>query len=130
MMQYRKSKKVGPLRFTASNRGISASVGSGPLRVTRRADGRYQRTLQVPGTGIRDTRVVGGQRNRLVQPQGQPSTAANVGKLVLLLPLLGFILSVVTGSLAVGCGIVGGISVAVFVGVAVVLIRSRMKTVK
>jgi Protein of unknown function (DUF4236) len=27
MVQYRKSKKVGPVRFTASKRGISASVG-------------------------------------------------------------------------------------------------------
>lgn len=127
MVQYRKSKKVGPFRVTASTRGISTSVGYGPLRVTRRADGRYQRTARIPGTGIRDTRVVGAQRNPLVQSQGQPSMAANVSKLVLLLLLLGFILSVMTGSLAVGYGIIGGISLAVFVGVAVVLIHRRAK---
>jgi hypothetical protein len=34
MVQYRKSKKVGPVRFTASTRGIWTSVGSGPFRVT------------------------------------------------------------------------------------------------
>ena len=126
MVQYRKSKKVGPLRFTASTRGISTSVGSGPFRVTRRADGRYQRTVRVPGSGIRDTRVIGGQRR--AQPQAQPSLPASLGNLVLLLLLLGFILSVVTGSLAVGYGIVGAIAIAAFVGIAVwfvVLIRRR-----
>ncbi|WP_082958589.1 DUF4236 domain-containing protein [Mycobacterium sp. E3198] len=51
MVQYRESKKVGPVRFTASNRGISASVGSGPFRGTRRADGLYQRMVRVPGSG-------------------------------------------------------------------------------
>lgn len=59
MVGFRKSKKFGPLRFTASKRGLSASAGAGPLRVTRRADGRYQRTVRIPGTGIYDTKIVG-----------------------------------------------------------------------
>jgi hypothetical protein len=116
MVQYRKSKKVGPVRFTASTRGISTSVGYGPFRVTRRADGRYQRTVRVPGAGIRDTKVIGGQR------QAQPSIAAALGKLVLLLLLLGFIVSLMTGSLAVGYGIVGAIAVAALVGITVWLV--------
>ena|SRR5208337_2351754 len=127
MAQYRKSKKVGPFRVTASTRGISTSVGYGPLRVTRRADGRYQRTARIPGTDIRDTKVIGAQRSRSVQPHSQPSMTANVGKLVLLLLVLGFILSALTGSLAVGYGIVGGVMLVVIVAVAVVLIRSRIK---
>jgi hypothetical protein len=63
--QYRKSKKVGPFRFTASKRGISSSIGLGGLRYTRRADGSYQRTVRIPGTGIRNTTRIGSSR----QPQ-------------------------------------------------------------
>ncbi|MCA2245950.1 DUF4236 domain-containing protein [Mycobacterium sp. WUMAC-067] len=63
--QYRKSKKVGPFRFTASRRGISSSVGFGGYRVTRRADGSYQRTVRVPGTGVYNTTRISSPR----QPQ-------------------------------------------------------------
>lgn len=55
----RMTKKFGPARITASKRGLGFSVGGGPLRVTKRADGRVQRTVRIPGTGIHDTRVVG-----------------------------------------------------------------------
>lgn len=72
MAQYRKSKKIGPVRLTASKSGISASVGYGPVRVTRRADGRYQRTARIPGTGIRDTRVIGSA------PQQRSAAAAHL----------------------------------------------------
>jgi hypothetical protein len=73
--QYRKSKKVGPFRFTASKRGISSSVGFGPYRVTRRADGGYQRTVRIPGTGIRNTTRIGSTR----QPQSAMLGGAGVG---------------------------------------------------
>jgi Protein of unknown function (DUF4236) len=89
VVQYRKSEKVGPIRLTASKSGISASVGYGPFRVTRRADGRYQRTARLPGTGIRDTRVIGGQLknsspsaallSRLRARSGVSSTACQSG---------------------------------------------------
>jgi hypothetical protein len=103
-----------------------ASVGSGPFRVTRRADGRYQRTTRLPGTGIRDTRVIGSQRR--APASAQPNIAVQLGKLFLCLLVFGFIVSVVSGSLAVGFGIVGGIFVAGLIGIAVwmvVLIRRR-----
>jgi Protein of unknown function (DUF4236) len=125
VVQYRKSKKVGPVRFTASKRGISTSVGYGPFRVTRRADGRYQRTARLPGTGIRDTRVIGGQRQ--APASAQANILVQLGKLFLCFLALGFILSVFMGSLA-GFAIVGGIFLAVFVGIAiwlVVAIRRR-----
>jgi hypothetical protein len=136
MVQYRKSKAFGPVRFTASKRGISTSVGYGPFRVTRRADGRYQRTARLPCTGIRDTRIISGQR-RAPAPTAPASAQLNLlvqnllvqlGKLFLCLVVLGFILSVVTGNLAVGFGIVGGIFVALLVFIAVrlvALIRQR-----
>lgn len=72
--QYRKSKKVGPIRFTASKRGISSSVGFGAYRVTRRADGSYQRTVRIPGTGIRNTTRIGSPR----QPQSAMFGGAGV----------------------------------------------------
>lgn len=48
----RKSKTFGPVRITASKRGLSASIGKGPLRVTRRADGKVNQTARIPGTSI------------------------------------------------------------------------------
>jgi hypothetical protein len=120
MVQYRKSKKAGPFRFTVSNSGISTSVGYGPLRITRRADGRCQRTARLPGTGIRDTKIIRNQRR--APAAGQPNIPAQLGKLILCLLGLGFILSVVTHSLAVGFGIVGAILVGGLVAIAVSLV--------
>jgi Protein of unknown function (DUF4236)/Protein of unknown function (DUF732) len=71
--QYRKSKKVGPFRFTASRRGISSSVGFGGYRMTRRADGSYQRTVRIPGTGIYNTTRIGSPR------KPQSSLSSGVG---------------------------------------------------
>lgn len=59
MVSYRKSVKVGGVRLTFSNKGVSSSVGAGPVRVTRRADGTVTRT--VSGGGFTDTKRVGGQ---------------------------------------------------------------------
>ncbi|MEU9197092.1 DUF4236 domain-containing protein [Streptomyces hundungensis] len=50
---YRKSFKAGPIRVTASKAGISYSAGAKGVRVTKRADGKLQTTLSVPGTGLR-----------------------------------------------------------------------------
>jgi Protein of unknown function (DUF4236) len=122
MVQYRKSKKVGPVRFTASKRGISTSVGYGPFRVTRRADGRYQRTARLPGTGIRDTRVIGSQRQ--APASAQPNIPVQLGKLILCLLGLGIIISLLSGSLAIGFGIVG-LCVLAFLGAVVWLVVRR-----
>ncbi len=73
--QYRKSKKVGPFRFTASKRGVSSSVGFGGYRMTRRADGSYQRTVRIPGTGIYNTTRIGSPR----QPQSAMSGGVGFG---------------------------------------------------
>ena len=55
----------------------------------------------------------------------QPNIPMQLAKLFLCLFLLGFILSLVTGNLAVGFGIVGGIFVAVLVAWFVLLISRR-----
>ena len=49
---FRTSLKVGPLRLTASKRGLSASTGLGPVRVTRSSRGRRTTTVRLPGTGL------------------------------------------------------------------------------
>lgn len=61
-LRLRLTTKVGPFRFTLSQRGISASAGAGPVRVSRGADGKVRRTVRVPGAGLYDTKVVGGQK--------------------------------------------------------------------
>lgn len=69
MVQFRKSKKIGPVRVTVSKKGISGSVGAGPVRVSKGADGKVRRTLRIPGTGVYDTKVV-----------GQPQRGADTGR--------------------------------------------------
>lgn len=51
-IRYRKSKKIGPVRITASKSGLSASIGVKGLRVTKLANGRVRTTASIPGTGI------------------------------------------------------------------------------
>jgi hypothetical protein len=50
--RYRKSKSFGPVRITASKRGVSASLGAGPFRVTKSTTGRTTSTARIPGTGV------------------------------------------------------------------------------
>jgi hypothetical protein len=59
---YRKSVKMGPFRVTASKSGVSYSVGVKGARVTKRANGRVQTTLSVPGTGLRYTSTTGARK--------------------------------------------------------------------
>jgi hypothetical protein len=72
---FRKSKKIGRIRFTASKSGIGVSAGVPGFRVTKRADGKVQRTISVPGTGIRNVEIVGGKPNA---PQRAKATASHV----------------------------------------------------
>lgn len=66
--RFRKSFKLGPFRFTASKSGISYSLGVKDARVTKRADGKAQTTLSIPGTGISHTSVSGGKPKAETQP--------------------------------------------------------------
>jgi hypothetical protein len=49
---FRRSKKVGPLRITASKRGLSVSGGAGGVRSSKSTTGRRTSTVRVPGTGV------------------------------------------------------------------------------
>lgn len=62
MVQFRRSKKFGPFRLTVSKSGLGISAGAGPLRISRGADGKVRRTVRLPGTGISDTKVIGGRK--------------------------------------------------------------------
>ena len=74
MVNFRKSVRFGPVRLTASKRGISTSVGVPGFRISHGADGKTRRTISLPGTGIYDTQVVGGGRG--TRRSGQPTAAA------------------------------------------------------
>lgn len=72
MVQFRKRNKAGPFQFTVSQRGISTSIGAGPLRFSLGADGKVRRTARIPGAGIYDTEVVGG-RTVSSAPNSEPT---------------------------------------------------------
>jgi hypothetical protein len=56
--RFRKSKKLGPFRFTMSNSGISSSVGGKGFRYTKRADGKTQISVGIPGSGLYYTETI------------------------------------------------------------------------
>lgn len=58
MVSFRKSKKFGPFRLTASTRGLSASAGVPGARASINTRGEVRRTISVPGAGIYDTKKV------------------------------------------------------------------------
>jgi len=72
----RKSIQIVPgVRMNISKSGVGYSVGGRGYRVTKRADGRVNRTVGLPGTGISHTSTVSGAtRNaRAVTPRGTSS---------------------------------------------------------
>lgn len=52
---FRRSKTIGPLRFTASKRGLGVSAGAGRARVGRSATGRRTASFRL-GKGLRWTK--------------------------------------------------------------------------
>jgi hypothetical protein len=69
MVQFRRSKKVGPFRITISRNGIASGRGlSG-----NGADGKVRRTIRISGTGIYDARVVSPFRQKAANRKGQRS---------------------------------------------------------
>jgi hypothetical protein len=49
---YRRSIRIGPLRFNLSKSGIGASAGIPGFRVGKDAKGRSYSQVSIPGTGI------------------------------------------------------------------------------
>jgi hypothetical protein len=50
------------VRINLSRRGIGYSVSPRGLKVDRGADGKYRRTISVPGTGLDNTSVIGSRK--------------------------------------------------------------------
>lgn len=48
---FRRSKKVGPFRFTLTHRGVSGSAGVGPFRASRSSTGRRSHSVRL-GKGL------------------------------------------------------------------------------
>ena len=70
--RFRKSIKMGPLRFTLSKSGVSSSVGVKGYRVTNTANGRVRRTASIPGTGISYVTESGGKSAAKARRQKKP----------------------------------------------------------
>lgn len=67
--RFRKSFGFGPFRTTISKTGVSTSVGVKGARITKRADGKTQTTVSIPGTGISHVSTSSGK-------QAEPAPAA------------------------------------------------------
>lgn len=50
--RFRKTFTFGPFRTTLSKSGIGGSIGFRGFRYTLRADGKRQKTISIPGTGL------------------------------------------------------------------------------
>jgi uncharacterized protein DUF4236 len=48
---FRRSKRFGPFRLTATHRGLSGSLAAGPVRFGRSTSGRRSRSLRL-GKGL------------------------------------------------------------------------------
>lgn len=44
---FRKSKRYGPLHMSVSRGGVGVSIGFGPFRISRGADGKWRRTTRI-----------------------------------------------------------------------------------
>ena len=88
--RYRKSFKAGPIRITASKSGVSYSAGVKGARITKRADGRVQKTLSAPGTGLSHTSLSKGTTTSRKSASGQqasPMSAPSPGQCSSVLPM-------------------------------------------
>jgi hypothetical protein len=110
--QYRKSKKIGPMRFTVSKRGVGYSVGGKGFRVTKRADGRIQQTVSVPGTGMRWVSTSGHAHRATAVPR--PHSNSSAGTSGALVALFKFLWMVSLGAiLAFGLFLVAGCALVI-----------------
>jgi type IV secretory pathway VirB10-like protein len=66
----RRSVKLMPgVRVNLSRRGLGYSVGPRGLKIGRGADGRYRRTVSLPGTGLYNTEVITPRTSSVTTPR-------------------------------------------------------------
>lgn len=59
MAQFRRSKRFGPFRITATTSGFTFSSGVKGFRLSANTRGQLNRTISIPGTGIYDRQQIG-----------------------------------------------------------------------
>lgn len=75
----RKSIRIFPgVRLNFSKTGIGASIGFRGFRLTKRADGKIQKTITLPGTGLSyvDVDTPGAKKSKSKSPTQSKSTRA------------------------------------------------------
>lgn len=87
--RFRKSFGFGPFRTTISKSGISTSVGVKGVRITKRADGKTQTTVSIPGTGISHVSTDSDPEVSVVKKRGCLGGCATAVGVVLLFFVLG-----------------------------------------
>jgi len=105
--RFRKSFGFGPLRFTLSKGGVSVSTGIPGLRLTRRADGKMQSTIGIPGSGLSVVNVHSSGSSRTAAVPSTPSLRGLASAFVACVLLA--ILSYVFGWI----GFVGGLALVI-----------------
>ena len=75
--KFRKSKSFGPFKINVSKSGFGWSVGTKGARFTKRADGKKQTTLSIPGTGISYVDVQGESKNSNLNSDKYSSSSNN-----------------------------------------------------
>ena len=111
-LRFRKTYGKGPFRVTVSKSGVSYSAGVKGYRVTKRADGRVQRTASIPGTGISHIKTLRKPAQRAAA-QTPPPVQRTFRPVVLLLHLVWFLtvgsaLGIVLLLLAIVCSVIPG----------------------
>ena len=88
-LRFRKSKSFGPLKINVSKRGVGYSVGGKGFRVTKRADGRTQTTVGVPGSGVYYTTTQKGGNKTTSEPEKKEFLDTWYGKLITVCGIFG-----------------------------------------
>lgn len=73
--RFRKSFKMGPLRWSLSKRGIGTSWGIPGFRVGQSPDGRRYVSLGIPGTGFYYIRYFGSRKHRPSEVAALPNVS-------------------------------------------------------
>lgn len=112
-LRFRKTYGKGPFRVTVSKSGLSYSAGVKGYRITKRADGRVQRTASIPGTGISHVKTLGTPAQRAAAQAAPPPTQRTFRPVVLLFHLVWFLtvgsaLGLVLLLLAIVCWVIPG----------------------
>lgn len=89
---WRKSKKFGPFRITASKSGISTSIGGKGFRLTQSTNGKIKVTTGIPGTGLYHTRTISSlEKTQCMRNNGRLSTIVIIVLVLLIIGVMVFL---------------------------------------